>query len=346
MNNAPFDVLLFGLLEAEYLLGLDAAPNVDEPRIIEREVRRAGGNALRCARLLSHWGARVCLMGNPLADDSNGRLIARELEAMPIVMPVETPLVAPSGADYETPYSVICLARDGSRTVLTRHQHAQRFDRLNGAVTVEEIATPGQSSRDSFNSAAHMSTHAWPRARLAGVCGDHLPCASLDLARAMKTRDVPLFAFDAKSLSGLAEVAIFSASQAAEENQKFNPIEAPVRGLNRAAVMEIEKNIKCNRSDAGARTLVLPSAEKNAGDDLLAREGSESVFFAGLLWARLEKWEWERGWRFAATAWSLALDSTDAMPSLGQIEAVSQTATGAENRFGNGRNRSISTDVP
>lgn len=327
MNDAPFDVLLFGLLEAEYLLHLDAAPSASQPRIIEREVRRAGGDALRCARVLSLWGARVCLIGNPLADDSNGRLVARALSEMPNPTRFETAAVAPLPADYETPYIVICLASDNSRTILTRHQHAQQLD-LD--FSRQEMPNTGahrlESSRDSAD-ASHMSTHAWPQARLAAVCGDHLKNASLHFERAMKTRSVPLLALDA-TFEEEAEVTLWSTPQDSSDERLAPSLEATASGPKNTVVLnQNTKEIRWKRFGEKVQSLTLPYVAQNANDDLLSRDGSQSVFFAGLLWARLHQWEWERGLRFAAAAYALAPDFPDAAPSLGQIEAVLKSVT-------------------
>jgi sugar/nucleoside kinase (ribokinase family) len=60
-----------------------------------------------------------------------------------------------------------------------------------------------------------------------------------------------------------------------------------------------------------------------AGDeDILGSIGAGDVFRAGLLWARLQHWDWERGLRFAAAAAALKCRLAGAMPQLGQIEAV------------------------
>ncbi len=335
MDDARFDVLLFGLIEAEYLLGLDAAPVAGEARVIEAEVRRAGGSALRCARVLALWGARVCLMGNPLADDSNGRLIVRELNEMPDVAHCASH-AASLPAGYETPYSVICLARDEGRTVLTRHGCAQKFDRSSfatGSETSGESGAQSDSPRDSACAshacASHMSTHAWPQARLAAICGDHLARASLDLARTMNRRDVPLFALDAV-LDATSETALRSAPNIFpngfdEASTGFSQWlgDLPRGEKNTVVVNRNEAKIWWQPSGGELQNLTLPQTAQNANVDLLAREGSESVFLAGLLWARLREWEWRRSLGFAAAAFSLALNAPGATPSLGQIEAVS-----------------------
>ena len=68
-----------------------------------------------------------------------------------------------------------------------------------------------------------------------------------------------------------------------------------------------------------------PGAPVNDGGNA----GAADVFRAGLLWARLRNWEWERGLRFAAVAATLkpaeaggGAGGMESVPRLEEIEAV------------------------
>ena len=109
--NSTFDVLLFGLVGVEYALHLDAPAQVGTTRRIESETREAGGLALLTAIELSKRGARVALCGNPIGEDSNGRLVTQTLQTHGIEF-----LSSRNGT--ETPYWVKLCARETA--VLTR----------------------------------------------------------------------------------------------------------------------------------------------------------------------------------------------------------------------------------
>lgn len=305
-DNAPggalFDVLVHGMIGADYLLQLDGIPPAGEVRVIEREVRGVGGEAANCALALAMWGARVCLTGNPLGDDSNGRLAAGQLAAQSNLT-LHLPRLQDQDQDYETPYSVVLAAWRAPRVVLVRHQAAQRYDQ---------------------NSGADAPAGAWPASRLA-TCDGNLVSATYRMARRLKERGTPLFAQDAllnESLAPLAEVVLLTDAFWPRANEKQLLRTACERANEWGNTVVITRGAQggvwCHAGQNAQR--YAPAAMGD--EDVLGSVGAGDVFRAGLLWARLQGWEWERGLRFAAVAAALKCRLAGVMPQLGQIEAV------------------------
>jgi sugar/nucleoside kinase (ribokinase family) len=319
-----FDVLVHGLIGVAYWLQLDRAPHPGQVLAIEREWRGLGGAGANCAVALAAWGARVCLTGNPLGDDSNGRLVARELRACPDLT-LQTPLLA----GFETPYAVILAAEQAPRTLLVRHQAAINHDR-------QSENYPDASAGDE----------SWPAARVATFDG-HLPASAQRLARHLRRRDTPLFALETSlDASVLAESAASMASVVV-----LVPAIPPDHGAHELTRLARE------RADAWGNTVVIAwSGQDGVWGGVWCRAGSEArrfagarprrrhtptgvagaadaaaVFRAGLIWARLHHWDWERGLRFAAMA--VALQTVRAggladVPRLNEIEDLLDGADG------------------
>jgi sugar/nucleoside kinase (ribokinase family) len=264
-------------------------------------MRTVGGEAANCALALATWGARVCLCGNPLGNDSNGRFVAKELAAVPNLT-----LKVPVVEGFETPYSVVMSARHQPRAVLVRNAAAKTYDET---------------------SASTQDTN-WPSARLA-TCDGSQPVSTYRLAQQLRENGIgevctPLYARDAvlnSSVAPLAEVVLLNdafwprstetqlARMACERAAEWSNTVVITRGR--------EGGVWCHAGEKPQRY-----AAVNIGhEDLSGIVGAADVFRAGLLWSRLQGWEWERGLRFSAAA--LALRCRDAaVPALGQIEAM------------------------
>jgi sugar/nucleoside kinase (ribokinase family) len=269
-----YDVLVHGAIGTDYLLQLDGIPPAGEVRSIEREVRTVGGEAANCALALATWGARVCLCGNPLGNDSNGRFVTAQLALLPNLT-----LKAPVLQDFETPYSVVMSAWQQPRAVLVRNAAAKRYD--------EASSTQDENHEDD----------GWPSARLA-TCDGTQPMNTHRLARHLRAGGTPLFAQDAllnESVAPLAELVLLTGAFWPRSTEKQMALMA------------------CERANEWG----------NIGDeDLLGSVGARDVFRAGLLWSRLQGWEWERGLHFAAAAAALKCREATTIPELGQIEAM------------------------
>ena len=121
----------------------------------------------RIAQALSQTNARVGLSGNPVGDDSNGRLVERENQGRNWLHLKRIALL-------ETPYRVVLQTPNNPTVVLSRCQAAQQHDR-------EEFG--GQSSTRLL---------IWPRAKLI-CCSDELPFSALALARFAHAERIPLW---------------------------------------------------------------------------------------------------------------------------------------------------------
>ncbi len=169
-HETPFDVLLHGIIGVDYVLHLDAALNQAHSSTrfaIEREERTTGGLMWRVAQLLQSAQQRVALLGNPIGDDSNGLLILRENQNVPLLYaPVKTPSTSTA---FETPYRVV-LPTHGERPIfLERYQAAQK---------------------DDFQQ--RFAAVSYPRA--IKICAsDELPFAALHLARWARAEQIPFY---------------------------------------------------------------------------------------------------------------------------------------------------------
>ena len=178
MND--FDILVHGFCGVDYLMQLDGIAPPGAVRVIEREVRRAGGEAVNCARALALWGARVALLGNPIGDDANGKFLRRELEDIENLT-----LLCEPRENFETPYSVVMTAPFAARAILVRHQNADAWD----------------TESDASTRVAQM-----PSARLA-TCDFHFSARSYAFAKTLKERGTPLLSQDALLNESVAQLS-------------------------------------------------------------------------------------------------------------------------------------------
>jgi sugar/nucleoside kinase (ribokinase family) len=302
-----YDVLVHGAIGTDYLLQLDGIPPAGEVRSIEREVRTVGGEAANCAVALATWGARVCLCGNPVGNDSNGRFVTAQLALLPNLT-----LKAPILDQFETPYSVIMSAQHQPRAVLVRNAAAKSFD---------------ESSSRTRHDGAQDTT--WPSARLA-TCDGNLPSSTLRLAKHLCENGAgragtPLFAKDAllnESVAPLAEVVLLSDAFWPHCNETQLSRLASERADEWGNTVVITRGrqggVWCRAGEKPQRYAAVNIGE----EDLLSSVGAGDVFRAGLLWSRLQGWEWEHGLRFAAAAAGLKCRQAVVAPELGQIEAI------------------------
>jgi sugar/nucleoside kinase (ribokinase family) len=296
-----YDVLVHGAIGTDYLLQLDGIPPAGEVRSIEREVRTVGGEAANCALALATWGARVCLCGNPLGNDSNGRFVTAQLALLPNLT-----LKAPVLQDFETPYSVVMSAWQQPRAVLVRNAAAKRYD--------EASSTQDENHEDD----------GWPSARLA-TCDGTQPMNTHRLARHLRAGGTPLFAQDAllnESVAPLAELVLLTGAFWPRSTEKQMALMACERANEWGNTVVITRG---GQGGVWCRAGEKPQhyAAVNIGDeDLLGSVGARDVFRAGLLWSRLQGWEWERGLHFAAAAAALKCREATTIPELGQIEAI------------------------
>lgn len=300
MPDASFDILVHGAIGADYLLQLDELAHAGEVRNIESELRIAGGEAVNCARALATWGARVALCGNPLGDDANGRFVIKELAQVDNLT-----LLAPVIEGFETPYSVMMCASQlhksrQSRAVLMRNSSARGFD------------------------ASQQSTEEkWPTAQLATCHGSSLSSA-YRFGRQMRERGTTLYAQGAllnEPVARLCEIVTLTDAfwpdfseelllrTASKHAGAWNNTVLITRGAQGGVWCRAGE--KAQRYDAFC-----------VEDDLLGSVGAGDVFRAGLLWSRLNNYEWKQSIRFASAAAAIKCTLPGAFPTIGQIEAI------------------------
>jgi ribokinase len=301
-DEANFDILVHGAIGVDYLLQLDGAPAAGETRTIEREVRTLGGGAANCALTLATWGAHVCLCGKPPGNDGNGRFVAAQLAAVPNLT-----LHTSTRDDTETPYRVVLAAPDQASAILLRHSSG---------------AENGEAAGDSTKPAGAPGEE-WPHARLA-ACDGNSTARTYQVARQMHLRGVPLFARASAPddvVTSLAEVVILTAEfspQAAEEQLMHIACERAQQCGNTVVIMRGAQGIIWCRAGETAQIYASPLAEN---PDPIGNIGADDVYGAGLLWSRLQGWNWEQGLRFASVASALKCGQPEGVPSLGQIAA-------------------------
>ena len=296
--DAEFDFLVYGLIGVEYLLEIDAAIAAGAQRRIHREQRCAGGSAALTAAALAHWGARVILMGNPLGDDPNGRLVSRQLAAIPNLK-----LRTPTLAQFETPYTVTIHAPDDQPAILIRHGDVENY--LN---TPRNDNSPG-----------------WPRARLV-FCDSEFGSRAEDLTLWCGKSTTPLI------LKGLASerpqttppsgimVTLPSGGNWASMERLTLQLARRLSTL----VVALERhsfNGVWARPEGRSGRFCLPAAGCNPSGLL----GLEEVFHASLAWGRFQDWDWDDSLRYAMAAATLKASSAAGMegiPERAAIEAV------------------------
>jgi sugar/nucleoside kinase (ribokinase family) len=259
-DETVFDVWVHGIISVDYLLQLDGAPAAGETCHIEREIRRVGGGAANCALALASWGASVCLTGNPLGNDGNGRFVAKELGIVPNLT-LRVPLLD----DVETPYYVVLGSRNEAHALLVRHEFAKHY----------------VSKNDHEVDASTRKLITWPSARLA-TCDGTSPHHFL---RNMHDRGIPIVAEHVlEPAAPLAEVVFwpFSPLSPADEEGCINHAREMADAWNTIVVglSGVQSYFWC-RTGAEARRHEVP----NVGDkDPLGSIGAADVFRAGLLW--------------------------------------------------------------
>ncbi len=165
----PFDFLLHGLLGVDYVLHLDVNPTSSARCEIESEERKSGGLMWHIAHELAQdTKSRVVLSSNAIGNDSNGRLVLREIEARKTAF-----FWIEKKAEIETPYRVVLRSDQIAPIVLTRYQAAEIFD------------------CEKFPISSTLSDN-WPRAKI--VCAtDELPFSALHLARWAQRENLPFY---------------------------------------------------------------------------------------------------------------------------------------------------------
>jgi sugar/nucleoside kinase (ribokinase family) len=139
----------------------------------------------------------------------------------------------------------------------------------------------------------------------------------------MHERGIPLFARDVQEpIAPLAEVVLLSSNAfpSAGEEEMSMAYELAHRWKNTVVIVRGAQGCIWCRVGAQAQRYEAPVVGE---PDPLGGIGAVDVFRAGLLWSRLQEWNWEHSLRFASAALALKYQLPDGIPSLGQIEAIS-----------------------
>jgi hypothetical protein len=100
-----YDFHIHDVVRVEYRVTTDGPSFPRGFANIQNEIRVPGGSGVVAAVALARWGARVLLTGNPIGDDSHGKLLQTELANIPNL--AYEPEVR---ADFETPYALLLQA--------------------------------------------------------------------------------------------------------------------------------------------------------------------------------------------------------------------------------------------
>lgn len=113
-NEFDFDVLCYGTISADDLNYVSHLPTPRRDSQVQVDFQRLGGEAATVARFLSTWGLRVAVVGNAIGQDSWGRYIRSQLDALP---GVDTRYLV-QGEQVRTPFCRILVTPDGERSIL------------------------------------------------------------------------------------------------------------------------------------------------------------------------------------------------------------------------------------
>ncbi|MER2599521.1 MAG: carbohydrate kinase family protein [Caldilineales bacterium] len=113
-QDFDYDVLCYGTISADDLNYVPYLPNPRRDSTVQQDAQRLGGEAATVARVLSHWGLRVAIMGNAIGEDAWGHYIRGQLGALP---GVDTRYLV-QRADVRTPFCRILVTPDGERSIL------------------------------------------------------------------------------------------------------------------------------------------------------------------------------------------------------------------------------------
>lgn len=109
----PFDFLIHDAVRVEYRVVVvdEATPLLSH---IQNETRVPGGNGVLSALFLANCGARVCLVGNPIGEDSHGRFLRESLGAV-----ANLKYQPEIRAEIVTPYAILLRSGETIQTLLS-----------------------------------------------------------------------------------------------------------------------------------------------------------------------------------------------------------------------------------
>jgi sugar/nucleoside kinase (ribokinase family) len=109
-----YDVIVYGTVCLDLLWRVETLPPPGGYVEILEEQKAIGGEAANTAIALSRWGVKVALVGNPLGDDENGRMVRTHFERDAPEIDLRFVATDPM---TETPYCVCMSTPDGQRTM-------------------------------------------------------------------------------------------------------------------------------------------------------------------------------------------------------------------------------------
>ena len=298
---SEFDVIVYGTVCLDLLWRVEALPPPGGYVEILQEQKAIGGEAANTAIALDRWGIRVALVGNPLGEDENGRLV-RELFARDA--PGISLRFVDTDSHTETPYCVCMSTPDGERTMF-----GHRFADLQCPPLDLALAR-----------SAHWFT-AEPNAYKAGVQ------ACLTAAEA-GLKVLPMDFARESAVNRIASLVVTSSEHVGRSlpAAELTAFAAYVRDTDGPTTVVTYGEQGCFVAERGAST-VLPFPAYLA-PSVVDTTGSGDIFRAGLLYGFLQNWDLFKTLSFASAAAALncgAMGGWGGVRSLDEIHFFQQS---------------------
>jgi sugar/nucleoside kinase (ribokinase family) len=113
-GEIEYDVLCYGTISADNMVYVPFLPTPRRDSHVQEDSRRLGGEAITVAKVLSHWGLRVAIMGNAIGFDPWGDFIQEQLSQSP---GIDTRYLM-QRQDVQTPFCRVLVTPDGERSIL------------------------------------------------------------------------------------------------------------------------------------------------------------------------------------------------------------------------------------
>jgi sugar/nucleoside kinase (ribokinase family) len=299
-----YDVLVYGTVCLDVLWRVETLPPPGGYVDILEERREIGGEAANTAIALARWGVRVALVGNPLGDDEDGRLVralfARDAPEIDLRF-------LPTSSSAFTPYCVCTATADGQRTMF-----GYRFTEMQPPPLDPALA----ASARLFTMEPNAYDAGAAACRVAAAAGAFtLP---MDYARDPSVNAIASQVVTSSEHVGRDLPAAELTAFAAQVRDDYGPTTIVTWGERGCFVAEAGK--------PGQSALHVPAYN---APSVIDTTGSGDIFRAGLLYGRLQDWDLLPTIRFASAAAALncgAMGGWCGIRSLSEIEAFQQSA--------------------
>jgi sulfofructose kinase len=300
-----YDVIVYGLASLDTIWQVEQMPPLGGYARVMAERRTIGGEAGSTAIALTHWGVRVALVGNPLGDDEEGRLLrdlfAREAPG------IDTRFLGTS-RHSPTPSFLSIATADGHRTVFGRSSAPLHYPPLD-----PELARSARMfTMDPYDREACLRA-------CAVAAREGLSIITTDCTHLPAVNEVTAVAVTSHEKVGVEKTREELAAFAAGQRDQYGMTTIVTRGENGCVIAE--------KDGAAGETVHVAAYVAPAVVD---STGAGDVFRAGLVYGQLQGWEIGKTARFASAAAALncgAMGGWGGVRSLEEIEEFQRTAS-------------------